>query len=223
MCRKSIHIPSYADYYPENIPLNQPWDHLELQLQAIEQIFASGHSPQQAKITEPAKFLLSLQYLIGVQLHANKLAVPIRYNPATYPETESMVAALCDYIDETRDSDGFNDFNDLLCTLCSVIAHKIGADNGVSWDRHSWIVKSINDEWMIWAGRTVKRALWMTLVWAVDDWPRTEAYHCVHIKREVNLRYPRLQQKMEELDPAFALGVGSLERGCGPLVFNQIE
>jgi len=220
MCRKSIHIPSYADFHPESIPHNQPWDHLELQLQAIEQIFASGHSPEPAKITEPAKFLLSLQYLIGVQLHANKLAVPVRYNPATYPETKSMVAALCDYVDEPRDTE---DFNHLLCTLCSVISQKIGADNGVSWDRHKWIVNSINGEWMIWAGRTLKRALWMTMVWTVDGWPLTEADHCVHIKREVNLMYPRLQQKMEELDSAFALGVGSLERGCGPLISNQIE
>lgn len=214
MCRKYIYVPSYADCHPNDVPNNQPWDSLEFHLQQIEEIFAYGNSPQQAKIREPAKFLLSLQYLIGVQLHATQIAVPPRYNPATYPETKSMVTALCDYMDEEKDSD---DFDHLVCTLCIVITKKIGADNGISWDRYNWIMNSINDEWLIWAGRTLKRALWMTMVWNLDDWPPTGAYHCLRIKRVVNLRYPCLQQKMEELDQAFAQGVGSLVQGCGTL------
>jgi len=169
---------------------------------------------------EPAKFLLALQYLIGVQLHANKIAVPTRYNPATYPETESMMTALCDYIDETKDSDKINDLFDTLSRLITI---RIGADNGISSDRYNWIINSIDKEWGFWAERTLTRALWMTMVWTLDDWPPTNEFHCLRIKGVAELRYPCLQQKMEELDPAFACGVGSLEQGCGILELNQVE
>ena len=212
MCRKRIYLPSYADYHPELVPLNLPWDSLEFRLQIIDEIYTSGNFPRQVKITDPAKFLLALQYLIGVQLHAPPVSLPPRYNPATYPETKSMMTALCDYMDETKDPDNFND---LLCTLCNHIAERIGADNGISWDRHNWIISSINNEWLFWAGKTIKRALWMTMIWNMNDWPPTDAYHCLEIKRVVNLRYPCLQQKMEELNPTFARGIGSLRQGCG--------
>lgn len=212
MCRKYIHVPTYADYHSEQVPKNQPWDRIEFTLQTIEAIFPPSTSPQPVKITEPAKFLLSFQYLIGVQLHANKIALPDRYNPATYPETQSMVTALCEYMDVREYFDGFED---LLYTLCCFIAEKVGADNGISWDQHTWIMKSINREWLSWVGRTIKRAIWMTMVWTVDDWPPTDAYHCLEIKRTVNRKYPGLQQKMEELDPAFAWVFGTLDHGCG--------
>jgi hypothetical protein len=214
-----IYLPSYADYHPDLVPRNLPWDYFEYHLKIIDEFYAGENSPGQSKITEPAKFLLALQYVIGVQLHASKIALPPRYNPATYPETKSMMTALCDYMDETKDH---NNFNNLLCTLYSLIVEEIGTDNGISWDRYNWITSSLNREWLFWAGKTIKRALWMTMIWTMGDWPLTEPYHCLEMKRVVNFWYPCLQQKMEELDPAFAQGVGSLRRGCGGFL-NQIE
>jgi hypothetical protein len=220
MCRTYIYVPSYADHHPEHVPNNQPWDDLEFQLQKIEEHFDRRNSPHEVKITEPAKFLLSLQYLIGVQLHANKMALPPRYNPATYPETKSMITALCEYMNETMES---NDIEDLLYTLCCHILEKIGTDNGIPWSRYIWILNSISDEWLSWAIRTLRRALWMATVWTLGDWPLTDAYHCLAIKMVVNLRYPYLQQKMEELDTAFTRGVGSLEQGCGTLDLYLVD
>ena len=217
MCRKYIYIPCYADYYDEDVPDNQPWDHLEFRLRTIDEIFARGNAPQQVKITEPAMFILALQYLIGVQLHANPTALPPHYNPATYPETRSMVTAICDDIDDRKES---CDFLGLFYALCTLVVKQVGADNGISWDRYHWIINSVGQEWLYWASKTIKRALWMTLAWTLDDWPLTNAYHCLEIKRKVNLRYPRLQEKMEELSPSFAEGAGSLAQGCGPLGFE---